>query len=93
MTNLITTILGVFGYIFIGYLFRKIDIISIKFFKFYNLISFNFLLPIALITNFWNITFPELIYYELMIAFFGAGILIFIAGFFISKKFFYFKTD
>jgi len=93
MTSLITTILGVFGYIFLGYLIRKSNIISIKFCQFYNLISFNFLLPIALITNFWNITFPELIYYELIIAFFGAGISIFIIGFFISKKFFYLKTD
>ena len=93
MTNLVTTIFGVFGYILLGYLIKKTNIISNKIFKFYNLISFNFLLPIALITNFWNIKFPELIFYELIFVFFGSGIIIFITGFFISRKYFDLKTD
>ena len=93
MTSLLTTIFSVFGYIFIGYLIKKTNIISNKIFKFYTFTSFNLLLPIALITNFWNIEFPQLIVHELIITFFGSGIIIFIIGFFISKKFFYFKTD
>lgn len=93
MTSLITTIFGVFGYIFIGYFIKKSNIISNKIFKFFNFISFNFLLPIALITNFWNIRIPELILYELMFSFFGAGIIVFILGFVISRKFFDHKTD
>ena len=50
-------------------------------------------MPLALITNFWNITLPKLIINELIITFFSAGIIVFILGFFFSKKFFYFKTD
>ena len=78
MTSLLTTVFGVFGYIFLGFLIKKINIISDKVFAFYNFISFNLLLPIALITNFWNIIFPQLIVHELLITFFGAGIIIFI---------------
>ena len=93
MTSLFTTIFSVFGYIFLGFLIIKTNFISDKIFKLYNFISFNLLLPIALITNFWNITFPQFIIYELIIVFFGAGIIVFIIGFFISKNFFYFKAD
>ena len=93
MTSLLTIFFGVFAYIFLGFLIRKINIISNKIFRFYNFISFNILLPIALITNFWNIAFPKLIFYELIITFFGAGIIIFIIGFFLSRKFFDLKTD
>lgn len=93
MTSLVTTIVSVFGYIFLGFIIKKINIISDKIFRLYNFISFNLLLPIALITNFWNIAFPQFIFFKLMIAFFGAGIIVFIIGFFISKKFFHFKTD
>ena len=73
MTSLITTIFGVFGYIVLGFLIKKTNIISDRFLKFYNFISFNLLLPIALITNFWIIKFPKLIVYELIITFFGTG--------------------
>ena len=93
MTSLLTIIFGVFGYIFLGFLVKKTNFISDKMSRFYNFTSFNILLPIALITSFWNITFPRLIIYEIIITFFGAGIIIFIIGFFISRKFFYFKTD
>ena len=93
MTSLLATIFGVFGYIFLGFLIKKINIISNKIFISYNFISFNLLLPIALINNFWNITFPQLIIHELIITFFGSGIIIFIIGFFISRNFFYLKTD
>ena len=93
MTSLLTTVFSVFGYIFLGFLINKINVIPERIVKFYNFLSFNLLLPIALITNFWNITFPNLIVYDLLIVFFSAGIIIFIMGFYISRKFFYFKPD
>ena len=82
MTSLLATIFGVFGYIFLGFLIKKTKIISNTIFRIYNFISFNFLLPLALITNFWNISFPRLIINELIITFFSAGIIVFMIGFF-----------
>ena len=93
MTSLLTTVFGVFGYILVGFVIKKINIIPDQFSKIYNYVSFNVLLPLALITNFWTITFPELIVHQLILAFFGAGIIIFLLGFFFSKKFLNFKTD
>ena len=93
MSSLFSSVIGVFGYIFIGYLIKKLHLIPKKIEKKYNLISFNFLLPIALITNFWKIKFPEIIVYQLLISFFGAGIIIFLIGFFLSKYFYNFKID
>jgi len=93
MTNLLPTIFGVFGYLLLGFALKKINIISDKLLNIYNFISFNILLPIALINNFWKITFPDLIIHQLILAFFGSGIIIFFIGFYISKKFFNFKAD
>ena len=93
MISLITTVFTVFGYIFFGFLLKKINIISNNIFKFYNFLSFNILLPIVLITNFWNISFPKLINYNFLIVFFGAGITVFIIGFYFGKIFFNLKTD
>ena len=93
MISLLSIIIGVFGYILIGFVIKKINIIPDQFSKIYNYVSFNVLLPLALITNFWTITFPELIVHQLILAFFGAGIIIFLIGFFFSKKFLNFKTD
>ena len=93
MTSLLTTVFGVFGYILVGFVIKKINIIPDQFSKIYNYVSFNALLPLALITNFWTITFPKLIVHQLILAFFGAGIIIFLIGFFFSKKFLNFKTD
>lgn len=93
MISLLTIIIGVFGYIILGYLVKKSNIISNNFFKYYNFLCFNLLLPIALITNFWNTDIPELVLHELILTFFGSGILVFILGFFVSRKFFYLKTD
>jgi len=93
MTSLLTTVFGVFGYILVGFVIKKINIIPDQFSKIYNYVSFNVLLPLALITNFWTIKFPELIVHQLILAFFGAGIIIFLIGFFFSKKFLNFKTD
>ena len=93
MTSLLTTVFSVFAYILIGFVIKKINIIPDQFSKIYNYVSFNALLPLALITNFWTITFPELIVHQLILAFFGAGIIIFLIGFFFSKKLLNFKTD
>ena len=93
MISLLSTIIGVFGYILTGFVIKKINFIPDQFSKIYNYVSFNVLLPLALITNFWTITFPELIVHQLILAFFGAGIIIFLIGFFFSKKFLNFKTD
>ena len=93
MNNLFFAVIGVFGYIIIGYFIKKLNIIPNLIEKNFNLISFNILLPIALITNFWKIEFPEILVYQLLISFFGAGIIIFIIGFFFSKHFYNFKTD
>ncbi len=93
MNSLFYAVIGVFGYIIIGYFIKKLNIIPHLIEKKFNLISFNILLPIALITNFWKIEFPEILVYQFLISFFGAGIIIFIIGFFFSKHFYNFKTD
>ena len=93
MTNILSSILSVFGYIIFGFIIAKLNLLPKKYINFFDKISFNFLLPIALITNFWLIKFPKFIVVELLIAFFGAGIIVFIIGFYISKKFYNFKTD
>ena len=93
MTNLATTIFSIFGYILLGYLIKKSNLISNKVLKFCDYLSFNLLLPIALITNFWNIVFPKLIIYDLIITFFGSGIIVFFIAFLVSRIFFNFKTD
>ena len=93
MTNLLSAIVGVFIYIIIGYTIKKSNILPHTITKIFDFLSFNILLPIALITNFWLIEFPNIIVYNLIFAFFGAGIIVFILGFFISKKLYQFKTD
>ncbi len=93
MSSLYSTIFSVFGYIILGFILKKINIIPDYITKKFNLICFNILLPIALISNFWRIKFPEIILFELLLVFFGSGIIIFIIGFFFSKKIFNFKTD
>jgi len=93
MSSLYSTIFGVFGYIILGFILKKINIIPDYITNKFNFICFNILLPIALISNFWRIKFPEIILFELLLVFFGSGIIIFIIGFFFSKKIFNFKTD
>ena len=93
MSSVISTIFGVFVYVLIGYILRKIHIIPTKMEQIFTTISFNFLLPIALITNFWLITFPNIFILKFLMSFFGAGILIFIISFFIGKHFYQFKID
>ncbi len=109
MTSLLSVVLGVFSYIIIGYIIKKlndviynlifaffgagINIIPNTIIKKFDYLSFNILLPIALIVNFWLIKFPNVVIYNLIFAFFGAGITVFIMGFLIGKKFYQFKTD
>ena len=81
MSSVISTILGVFGYVLIGYILKKIRIVPDKIEKIFTSISFNVLLPIALITNFWLITFPDVYIIKLLTSFFGAGILVFTLSF------------
>ena len=93
MTNLLSAVVGVFIYIIIGYIIKKLNILPHTITKIFDYLSFNILLPIALITNFWLIEFPNIIVYNLIFAFFGAGIIVFALGFFISKNLYQFKTD
>ncbi len=93
MNSLFAIIFGVFGYIILGFIIKKINIIPNEIIKRFNFICFNILLPIALINNFWKIKFPEITIFQLLLSFFGAGIIIFIIGFFFSKKIFNFKAD
>jgi predicted permease len=93
MSSVLSTILGVFGYVLIGYILKKLHIVPNKLEQIFTSISFNVLLPIALITNFWLITFPDVFIIKLLISFFGAGIIIFILSFLIGKHLFLFKVD
>ena len=93
MTSLLSTIAGVFSYIIAGYILKKISVIPDNISKKFDYASFNVLLPLALVTNFWMIKFPDIIVYQLVLAFFGAGVLVFIIGFLISKKLYQFKPD
>ena len=78
MSSVVATISSVFIYVLIGYFLKKINIIPIKIEKIFTNISFNILLPLALITYFWLITFPDIFILKFLISFFGAGIFIFI---------------
>ena len=79
-------IFSVFLYVIAGYTIKKTGILKKKITNGVDYISFNVLLPLALITYFWKIEFPEINAFYLMISFFGSGIIIFITGFIISKN-------
>jgi len=83
---LFEAIFSVFAYVIAGYTIKKTVILKEKITNSFDYISFNVLLPLALITYFWKIEFPEINAFYLMSSFFGSGIIIFITGFFISKK-------
>ena len=93
MSSVLATIMGVFSYVLAGYILKKINIIPAKIEQIFSSISFNVLLPLALIVNFWLITFPNILIIKLIISFFGAGIIVFIISFFISKQIYRFKVD
>ena len=93
MSSLLSTVLSVFSFIIFGYIIKKLNIIPHAISKKFDFISFNILLPIALVTNFWLIEFPNVVIYNLIFSFFGAGIMVFAIAFYISKNFYQFKTD
>ena len=93
MSDLFNIVAGVFGYIGIGYVINKIEIFPTKITQYFDLLCFNFLLPLALICYFWQVTFPKIDSLGLMISFFGSGIIIFFTGFFISRFFFNYEPD
>ena len=79
-------IFSVFVFVITGYIIKKSNILNQKIIEGFNYISFNVLLPLALITYFWKIEFPEINPFYLMSSFFGSGIIIFAIGFIISNK-------
>jgi len=90
---LFEAIFSVFAFVIAGYTIKKTGILKEKITNGFDYISFNVLLPLALITYFWKIEFPEINSFYLMSSFFGSGIIIFITGFFISKKKLNFSID
>ena len=86
-------ILSVFTFVIVGYIIKKIGFLNQKIIKGFDYISFNILLPLALIAYFWKIEFPDLNAFYLMSSFFGSGVIIFAIGFFISKKKLNFTID
>jgi predicted permease len=93
MNNLIYVIFSVFGYVILGFIIKKFINLSEKIFSKFDFLSFNILLPLALITYFWQIEFPRIDTLLLLVSFFGSGILIFIIGFQVGNLFFKYKTD
>ena len=86
-------IFKVFIFVLIGYIIKKINIFPKKIINWFDFTSFNILLPLALVAYFWQIKFPDINAFHLLLSFFGSGILIFTLGFFISNKFLGFNTD
>ena len=93
MSNIFLVVLGVFGYIVIGYTIGKLKIFPNYLIRWFDFTSFNILLPLALIAFFWKIEFPNINIFNLIFSFFGSGILIFMIGFFISLIVLKLKTD
>ena len=54
MINLLNIILGVFGYILLGYIINLINIFPKKYLYYFDFTGFNILLPLALIAYFWH---------------------------------------
>ena len=93
MNDLFEIIISVFGYVIAGYIIKNINIIPNHVIKWFDFISFNILLPLALVAYFWKIQFPDISAFQLLFSFFGSGVMIFLIGFFISSKFLKFKPD
>ena len=88
MIELFNIILGVFGYIILGYFINKLKLLPKKLINYFDYIGFNIFLPLALIIYFWQVSFPEVDSSGLMIAFFVSGTIIFFIGFFLVDIFF-----
>jgi hypothetical protein len=93
VNNLTYIIFSVFGYVIIGFIIKKLNILSNKISDKFDYLSFNILLPLALIAYFWQIKFPNINTLSLLISFFGAGIIVFFIGFLIAVKKFKYKID
>jgi len=93
MNSLIYIIFSVFGYVIIGFIIKKYQFLSNKITTIFDYTSFNILLPIALITYFWQIKFPNIQTFALLISFFGAGMIVFFIGFLVANKKFKYKID
>ena len=93
MNSLAYIIFSVFGYVIIGFIIKKYQFLSDKLTAFFDYTSFNILLPIALITYFWQIEFPNIKTFALLISFFGAGMIVFSIGFLVANKKFKYKID
>ncbi len=93
MNSLIYVLLSVFSYVIFGFILKKYLSLSQKIIIKFDFFSFNILLPIALITYFWQIEFPTFNIFFLLITFFGAGIFVFCIGFIIANKKFKFSID
>ena len=93
MNSLLYVILSVFSYVLLGFIIKKYFNLKDNIIVSFDYLSFNFLLPIALITYFWQIQFPIFNTLFLIITFFGSGILVFCIGFIIANKKFNFSID
>jgi len=93
MNSLIYIIFSVFGYVILGFIIKKYQFLSNKITTFFDYTSFNILLPIALITYFWQIEFPNIKTFAFLISFFGAGMIVFFIGFLVANKKFKYKID
>lgn len=93
MNSLIYIIFSVFGYVIIGFIIKKYLHVSDKITTQFDYLSFNILLPIALITYFWQIEFPNINTFLLLVSFFGAGMLVFCIGFVVANIKFKYKID
>jgi malonate transporter and related proteins len=93
MNSLVYIIFSVFGYVIIGFIIKKYQFLSDKLTAFFDYTSFNILLPIALVTYFWQIEFPNIKTFALLISFFGAGMIVFSIGFLVANKKFKYKID
>ncbi len=93
MNSLFYVILSVFSYVILGFLIKKYFNVSSKIISKFDYLSFNILLPIALITYFWKINFPSFNTLNLLFVFFGAGIFIFFIGYQIAYNKFKFTVD
>ena len=86
MNSLFYVILSVFSYVILGFIIKKYLNVSKKIIIKFDYLSFNILLPLALITYFWQINFPSFNTLSLLFAFFGAGIIVFFIGYQIASS-------
>ena len=93
MNSLIYVIFSVFSYVIIGFIIKKYFRLSNKITSKFDSLSFNILLPLALITYFWQIEFPKNDILFLLLSFFGSGIFVFLIGFQVGNLIFKYKTD